>query len=284
MNFHLDKDYKKYISYSPKQKYAESYKEFPPGLYKLLDVGNMLTGFIPEFEIQERGDALIEFEKGIMKDILDRLKDFFSEETKAKYTQLGVMHKLGIILYGKPGVGKTALAKLIMLKAAKDYGAICLDCTKRNMGQIKYTIAVIRQFSKSPIIIFVDECEQMMNYEDSLTYLDGIDSVEDSIFIGATNYQKKIPDRIINRKSRIKFAYPINALPPEVYLQYIKDKLPDISKEAHAEFGYKAEEAGLTIDQLKNALINYHIDKMTIDASIKEVQEVVEVNPEEETD
>jgi len=136
--------------------------------------------------------------------------------------------------------------------------------------------------SKSPIIIFVDECEVMMNEEATLTYLDGIDSVEDSIFIGATNYQKKIPDRIINRKSRIKFAYPINSLPPEVYLEYIEKKLPDIKKEDLAEFGYKAEEAGLTIDQLKNSLINYHIDNMTIDNSIKEVTETVEVNPEKD--
>jgi hypothetical protein len=47
-------------------------------------------------------------------------------------------------------------------------------------------------------------------YEESfLPFLDGNDSVEDLIFIGCTNYINKIPDRIKNRKSRIKECFSI---------------------------------------------------------------------------
>lgn len=282
MNFHQCKEEKGDIVFQETGKYFKTMEAPPPALYRVYNAGNMLTGFIPFFEKQEKGDALIEFESGIMKDIVDKLDKFFSEDTTKKYKELGMIHKMGIILYGKPGVGKTALAKLAMLKAVAKYGAICLDFTRFGVDIIKFVCDLLRQYTKAPLICFVDECEGMLKAEGMLTFLDGGDSIEDCIFIGATNNHKKIPNRIINRKSRIKFAWDIHSLPDEVYKQYIKEKIPSIESKPHVEFAFRAAEARLTIDQLKNALINYYIDGMSIEEAIEEVQSSVETTPPKE--
>lgn len=277
MNFYQSHKSSKVICYSSNGKPYKKWESLPPGLYKVWDMGNMLVGFVPGFEMQKKQDELVEFETGVMGEVLEKMDKFFSDEVKAKYKQLGIVHKMGIALYGKPGVGKTALARLAMLKAVSKYDAICLDFTKHSISIVRYVVQLLREHTKAPIIAFVDECEKMLRADEALTYLDGGDSVETTIFIGATNFQDKIPDRIINRKSRIKYAFGINSLPTEVYKKFILDKIPDIKKEDHAKFAYLAEEDGLTIDQLKNALINFHIDSMGIHESIKEVQSHVEV-------
>lgn len=281
MNFHKTKDGGESILYSPIGHLIDSSLTLKPGIYRVDDCAPPMKAFIPRFSPIKEGEGLIKFEGGLMKDILGKFSVFFSDEVKKKYATLKMTHKLGIVLYGPPGTGKTALVKLLMLQELESHGAICLDCTDLKPVLMAFTVGLIRAVQDTPIIIFYDEFEDYAESGNILTFLDGMYSYNNLIFIGCTNYIKRIPKRLKDRKSRIKYVFEIKTLESAVYKEYIKGKIPDISKEVLDKYTFLAAEADLTIDQLKNSLIDYYVDGVEIEKAIKEAKKIIEEDPRE---
>lgn len=249
------------------------YTELPSGIYSIKDMGGMFQRIIA-FDPVKSPDNLISFEEGTVKETIDKIREFFTDDVMAAYKEMKISHKLGCILHGPPGTGKTACAQLIMEKLVKDMDAICLVATGRKLEFIKTVVSFLRKKGNSnPICIFVDECEYALVQEENkyLTFLDGADSFEKVIYLGCTNYLDEIPDRIKLRKSRIKHLIEVNRFPDNVYRQYIKTKLPSISADKVAEIAFKAGEANLTIDELKHVLIDWRIEKVDIQTAIDHI-------------
>lgn len=280
MNFQKIKN-KPTIILSPAVEYDASYKELPAGVYQLHIAKSMLGSIHIAFEPLTQSEPLIEFNDGALKDILTEVQAFFSPKTKAAFEEMQIMYKVGYILYGPAGTGKTCLATLALNNIAKKYNAICLDCTKAEISDVKAMIKTIREIQNNNIVLFFDECERdLKDHENSfLPFLDGNESVNGLIFIGCTNYLKKIPDRIKNRKSRIKKCFEITSLPAAIYKQYIKEKLPKLDEKTMQEFCFKAVEAGLTIDQFKNAILDYKLYGVKIDLAIEDAKKVYASEP-----
>lgn len=283
MNFHRLKDGKD-IVFSPIGHLVDSSETLKAGFYKMKDNTPMGGPFTPGFQPILEGDKLIKFSSGTINDILKKFETFFSDEVISKYKKLELTHKLGIILHGPPGTGKTALAQLLMIQEVETHGAICLDFTGWNPIGIVQTMSIIRGYQATPVIAFYDEFEDRAADSIMLTLLDGTLSFNNFIFIGCTNYIHEIPDRIKNRKSRIKYNFEIKTLESIVYKEYITKKLPHLEKKVLDKYVYLAAEADLTIDQLKNSIIDYYIDGATIENSIAEAKKIIEPPPEEEED
>lgn len=276
------------IILQPEERYEAGYKVLEPNIYKLWDAGNMFVGMIPMFERIREGDKLVQFKTGIVAKVMKSADKFLGDESKDAYHQLKITHKMGLIFYGKQGTGKTSTCMLIMKTLVDKHNAICLDCTGRTLSFVRECIRRMREIQDNPIVVFIDEFESSVKAEETkyLTFLDGTDSVDNLIFIGCTNYIDKIPDRIKKRKSRIKHLYNINSLPLDVYKEYLIDRIPLMETKVVAEFAFKAEEKGLTIDQLKHALIDYKLEGFTIEKSIDRASnfDAEDCNEEEENE
>ena len=283
----IDEHSKTIIPYSINE--GRKFNTVVPGLYKTLlhPMGGL--SYITAFEPIVDRESLIEFENGVVGDIVNKADKFFSEECTSCFKDLKLCHKMGMLLYGSPGTGKTSTAYLAMKKLVTKYSAVALDCTGVEIGHIRRAIKIIRKVQDSPIVVFVDEFEHRINCGEEnswLTFLDGGDSVGNTIFLGCTNYVDKIPDRIKNRKSRIKHSFSVEVLPEDVYKKYITEKLPKLNTGDLAKFSYIAAEKKLVIDQLKNAIIDYAVDKVSIEDAIAEAAkgDFVPIKPEEDDD
>jgi SpoVK/Ycf46/Vps4 family AAA+-type ATPase len=249
------------------------YEHLPAGVYHAMDVGgpfHTLVGFKPA----KMMDKLIRFKTGIVGSVLDKADKFFSPETGEKYKLMGVARKIGMVFYGPPGTGKTATAMLIMIELVNKYGAICLDMTGKKIGFIRHTLREIRKIQNNPIVVFVDEVEGCLCHEENeyLTFLDGGESIDDFIFLGCTNFFEKIPKRIRQRRSRLKITEEIKSLPTEVYKEFIREKISGIREKEVTKIAFLAEEKGLTIDELKNSLIYYHIYDEDIEQAMEKAK------------
>ena len=270
MNFAKIKD-KGYIVplYSHRQEAV--YDKLPADIYTPFIHSGMMGNNI-NYTPYISKDNLVEFEEGVVKEIIGDVVDFFKEDTINAYKELQIGHKMGILIHGPHGVGKTCSVILAMKKLVQIHGCICLNCTGISLKAIQYFIQDIREIQNTPIVIFMDEYDSALRFEGEecyLTFLDGSDSYSDLIFIACTNNIDKIPDRIKGRKSRIKHVYPIDRFPIGVYKSYIQKKLPSLDLAKLAEFAFLAEEEKLTIDELKHAVIDYRVERVSIKKAIR---------------
>lgn len=252
--------------------FEKSMDKLEPGVYEM----DFMGMGIPTFRPIEEKESLIEFDNGIVKDIMREIQFFFEPRTKKAYEELKLTYKTGFILHGKHGTGKTCTAMLAMRKIAKQFNAICFDTDKLTLSSTIGIVQNLRKIQDNPIILFFDECDSTINAElDVFTkFTDGNTSLPGVVFLGCTNHLDKIPPKVRNRKSRIKKCFEIKSLPQQVYKQYLTQKLPNITKETVNEFCYKASEKSMTIDQFKNAIIEFRIFDLSIDKAISSAMEV----------
>lgn len=276
MNFVKIKNSNDILFYKKEEQEGELEK-LEAGIYYLKYASSLFGGY-PYFTTFKESEKLIHFKSGIIADSLKKISSFFSKKVEDRFKEMSIVHKLGIIYYGSPGTGKTCTVQLLMKELTEKYNAICLDCTGINSINIVIDVVNrIRKVQDNPIVIFYDEVDFFIEREEEkfLTFLDGNNSFNKLIFIGCTNYVTNISDRIINRKSRIKWCIEIKSLPLDVYKEYILSRVSSLDKDIVNELAFKAEEKGLTIDQLKNCLIDHYIHGDSIEDSIKSSLETI---------
>ena len=157
-------------------------------------------------------------------DIFDQLDNFFSKDTYKLRELYGIPHKIGFLLYGVPGNGKTSLIYAISRHYKKDIYRINLD----NDENLRYCMTVIETGS---IVVFedIDCCIAAQSRENStdesaldkikpksnisldtlLEILDGYQYLHECIIVMTSNYPEKLDSALI-RPGRIDFSYKFN--------------------------------------------------------------------------
>ena len=129
--------------------------------------------------------------------------DSWLENMEYMYS-LSLSHKIGILLCGNPGTGKTSLAKMIATK----YN---LNIVKINFNAISEIITnedYLEKLNDSMVLIEDIDClvtsrdssndsSYKENFQALLQLLDGIKTFKKTIFVATTNYEEKLDEALV---------------------------------------------------------------------------------------
>jgi SpoVK/Ycf46/Vps4 family AAA+-type ATPase len=151
--------------------------------------------------------------------IEDLLKIFFDKNVVTKMSSLGFYHKVGILLYGKQGTGKSTIVKNYATKIIEEHnGLVFYFNGKENIAACWSFLRKIRAIQDNPIVVIFEEIDSFVNdkSEGSLKIIfDGNESMDNCIIFGTTNYLERIPSALKDRPSRFKYVLNIEGIQSE---------------------------------------------------------------------
>ena len=149
-------------------------------------------------------------------------------------------------------------------KIVKELGGIVFVCsTSNNLGTSIGLSKSVREIQPNPIVFIGDEFDRWAQSAESemKNFLDGEDSIDNMLFLAATNYIEKIPKTLSDRPSRFKAKYEIKEIvDADIIEGVIRDKSELISlfsdKEIK-EYSKMLAEKGCTLDEIKQFILDH---------------------------
>ena len=207
------------------------------------------------------------------------VENLFSEKRIRICNQLGVNNKIGYLLHGKQGSGKTTTLLSIAKYFIENHNAMVF--LVRDDDDVNYALQCIKEMSKMTSIIPVilhDECEdQFKDHENFFKeVLDGVKSPENLIYLAATNYIDKIPETIKDRPSRFKYVIEWNGFTgPDSLIKVLEAMNEALSEEdkltRHELLGIAETHHTKTMDEIKHIFITMVFSKEAVLDICKEI-------------
>ncbi|MGG1675645.1 ATP-binding protein [Neobacillus sp. NRS-1170] len=170
-----------------------------------------------------RDDVFLE--DSLKKEIYRSIDQFFSESGEF-FKTYEIPYKRGILLYGKPGNGKTTLVKSIAssINAPVAYWQITEFTSSYTIKEVFTSVLKL-----TPMVLVIEDIDSMPASVRSvfLNILDGATSKEGIFLIGTTNYPEKIDPALMNRSGRFDRAYEIKLPTKDLRHQYLVRKKID---------------------------------------------------------
>ena len=170
-------------------------------------------------------DENLVFEKNsTITEVMKDIKGFFKKETYELYQDLELPYKRGIILYGDPGNGKSAMIRQL-IRSVSDVSKIIINPGIRNVTYVLSSLMKALDGKKAIIIIEdIDSLINDRNRSEFLNILDGVDIKSGVLFIGTTNYPERLDPAIMNRAGRFDRTYKIDNPTKETRKAYFKSR------------------------------------------------------------
>lgn len=164
------------------------------------------------------------------KEVLESITKFW--ERKDKFKEYGFIYKRGVLLYGPPGTGKTSLINIICDRMVKEHKGVVfviqngsdLELYSKFIPEIFRTIEPTR-----PILTIIEDidcfCTGGSTETELINVLDGIEQMDNVVYLATTNYTERLPQRLLNRPNRFDRRIKIGFPTAEVREAYIRKKL-----------------------------------------------------------
>lgn len=200
--------------------------ELPPGCY---EIESCPAGIYFE-KIPVRTEGLLRFPQTNSERVIKEIQKFWDRESY--FRRFGLTYKRGIVLWGPPGSGKSCTIQIIMADVVKRGGIVAKFTHPKIFIE---GMRIMRQIQPTtPIIVLMEDMDSIIKHyseSDVLNILDGVDQIENTVFLATTNYPEQLGHRIINRPSRFDKRFKIdhpNAESREMYLRHIMKDADDL--------------------------------------------------------
>ncbi|WP_251566191.1 AAA family ATPase [Paenibacillus pasadenensis] len=164
---------------------------------------------------------------GFIKDPLwleleENITQFFNS-ADGFYEQFGIPYRRGVLLYGKPGNGKTSLVR--SLAAQSGVPAVCWQMTEHTSSDsIREIFSCAEELA--PVVLIVEDLDGLNPALRSvfLNELDGMRTRKGIYLIATTNYPEQLDAALLGRPGRIDRAYEVQEPSLESREAYLSQK------------------------------------------------------------
>lgn len=232
--------------------YSLSWDPYPREISKLYIMEDMELHNLHSFPAKKNLDELF--------------TSFFRPDIKDQINELGFHHKVGVLMYGEEGTGKSTILKGYCKKAINENKAIVFFIDMEMGGYLSKMwnfILQVRKIQGNPIIIVLEEMDRLLELKQEATLkimLDGNTSIDNCIFFGTTNYIDEIPSTLKNRPSRFKYCLQIEGIQEMQEIQQLVSKMLSKSYSEKDISKISQEVKGYTLDKIKQYCINKIMD------------------------
>lgn len=219
-------------------------------------------------------DGIIELPNPIFGKIQKDMSNFWTK--KHLYDKYNMIHKRGILLYGPPGNGKSALLSLLASDLIKNHDGIILNFP--GIDLIKEALDALRKIEPDrKMYVFVEDIDGHVNINrkrettEFLNVLDGVNQKGGVVWLATTNYPQELPPSLVNRPSRFDRKYEITIPTPEERIFFMRYKMDEsdhhIIDDAKEYWIDKTE--GMSLADIKELIISHFIMEVPVDEVVK---------------
>lgn len=185
--------------------FRKSSDKYMPGLYKVSTNQHM--------ELVISYTSNVDCQTPIMTKELSNFEQYLDLylQNKDKFIDYNIIRKLGLLLHGEPGTMKTSFCKYITNKLIKNNEAIIVQGS--SFYSIRLFYNYVRANQDTIVVVMIDELDSFLDLfgdRDLLEFMDGVEPIDNVLFLATTNKLNEIPDCFL-RPSRYKFV--IQCLP-----------------------------------------------------------------------
>lgn len=161
------------------------------------------------------------------QNLWEQIQKFYGK--REEYRSMGIPHKIGFLLEGKPGGGKTTAVDFVCRKAHAELDALSIQLTYSDIP----AVAKVSEIEPSrPIIYVIEDVDTYCKSKNDIPLcemLDGLTTADNIVFIGTTNFSKDITDRM-RRPGRLDNSVKIGSPTAARREAYFRERLEPIGK------------------------------------------------------
>jgi len=207
-------------------------------------------------------DNLIRLPDSRSDELIERISKFWKLKKQYhkgnNFIRGGYLHKIGFLLFGPPGSGKTSTLNIVINQVVRDGGIVLLG--NDNPAIVGKMISAIRQIEPFKNLLLVledfDSLIERFGEDPYLSILDGEHSIDNCLTLATTNYPSRLDPRIYNRPGRFNDVVYIGMPSTQARKTYLEHQLID-----HRNVNEITElTKGFSIDHLKAVIQGVYLE------------------------